>query len=234
MLREGAEVFAVARRDDRIADWSAKLPKSDLRRLQMASLDVCDRLALQKFVRNHESWLQGLDVLFNNAGLALGTERLQDAIPEDLVQVINTNVLGVLECTRLLLPFLIHKKSGLIVNMGSIAGITAYQGGTVYCASKAAIHMMTDCLRMDVGGTGVRVTTLAPGRVETDFSLVRFRGDPSKAAAVYSGLRALQPSDIAEAFRWVVGLPEHVCIPEMVIMPTDQPSATTLAPLKPQ
>ena len=232
MLREGAEVFAVARRAERMADWAAQLPKPDSQRLQMASLDVSDRVALQKFVRDHEAWLQGLDVLFNNAGLALGTDRLQDSSSEDVLQVINTNVLAVLESSRLLLPFMIRKNSGLLVNMGSIAGITPYQGGTVYCASKAAVHMMTDCLRLDVGGTGVRVTTLAPGRVETDFSKVRFRGDESKAASVYSGLRPLKAEDIAEAFRWVVSLPEHICIPEMVIMPTDQPSATTVAPLR--
>jgi NADP-dependent 3-hydroxy acid dehydrogenase YdfG len=186
---------------------------------------------MSHFLETHSEWLSKLDVLFNNAGLALGVDRLQDSDPLEIQSVVNTNVLSLLKLTRAVLPKMIARRSGLVVNMGSIAGITPYVGGTVYCATKAAVHMITDCLRLDLGGTGVRVSTLAPGRVETEFSQVRFRGDQSLAAKVSKGLRPLQAADIAEALRWIVSLPDHVCIQELVVMPTDQPSATTLAPL---
>jgi 3-hydroxy acid dehydrogenase/malonic semialdehyde reductase len=196
-------------------------------------LDVKDFHSIQNFVQRNQKWLEEVDVLINNAGLALGRDPFQESVPEDTVSVIETNVLGLLNFTRAIVPFMTAKKSGHIVNMGSVAADTAYKGGTVYCASKAAVHMFTDCLRLDLGGTGIRVSTISPGRVdETNFSNVRFKGDQAAAKKVYEGYRTLKASEVAQSIDWVISQPEHINIQELVILPTDQPSATTLDPLK--
>jgi NADP-dependent 3-hydroxy acid dehydrogenase YdfG len=135
--------------------------------------------------------------------------------------------------TRKILPMMIENQKGHIVNLGSVAGKEAYPGGTVYCATKAAVHMITDCLRIDLGGTGIRVSTIAPGRVaETEFSLVRFKGDEQKAKSVYEGFRTMTADDIASIVAWIVDQPEHINIQQILVLPTDQTTASTLAPKK--
>lgn len=231
-VSEGHQVLGVARREDKL-----KALQSDLGPHQgnfsYAVLDVNDGHQVRLVVEQHEKFFSNVDVLLNNAGLAIGRESFQESSWDDIHRVVTTNVLGLLSVTRFVLPFMIKRQTGHVINMGSVAGREAYASGAVYCATKAAVHMLTDALRLDVGGTGVRVTTIAPGRVaETEFSRVRFRGDETKAKSVYEGYRVLTADDVAGVVSYVMGLPEHINVQELVILPTDQPSATTLAPLK--
>ncbi|MCB0351591.1 MAG: SDR family NAD(P)-dependent oxidoreductase, partial [Bdellovibrionales bacterium] len=221
----------VARRADRLKEIQTELSKKT--KVIVCELDITDSQAVDKFVASQSEWLTHIDVLINNAGLALGREPFQDSKIEDAEAMLATNILALLRFTHKVLPNMIKKKSGHILNMGSIAGKTAYQSGTVYCATKAAVHMITEALRIDLGGTGVRVSTVAPGRVaETEFSVVRFKGDEDKARQVYEGYRTMSSKDVAEAIAWILDRPSNVNIQELVIMPTDQPSATMLAPVR--
>jgi NADP-dependent 3-hydroxy acid dehydrogenase YdfG len=196
-------------------------------------LDIRNPDSIAQLVCKHQNWLKGLDVLVNNAGLALGRNSLQESAADELRTMVDTNILGLLEMTRATLPFMVARKKGHVVNLGSIAAITPYAGGTVYCATKAAVHAATLALRQDLAGTGVRVTTVAPGRVaETEFSEVRYGGDKEKAKQVYQGYRVMTAQDVAETIAWIVERPAHVCVQEIVLMPTDQPNSTTVVPLK--
>ncbi len=232
LAQKGHEVFMASRRKE-VLETMARESAAVVGSFLVDALDLRKIDAIHALVERHRSWFEDCDVLINNAGLALGREALQDSKIEDSIEMIETNISGLLALTRSVLPFMVKKKSGHIVNLGSVAGDTAYKGGTVYCATKAAVHMITDCLRMDLGGTGIRVSTIAPGRVaETQFSEVRFRGDKEAAAKVYEGYRSLKASEVAESIDWVISQPAHINIQELVILPTDQPSATTLEPLK--
>lgn len=232
LARKGHSVLMAARRVDRLREI-ASAEATIVGELLVAELDVSSSDSVDKFLTAQGAWLQDVDVLVNNAGLALGRESFQESALPDIEQVIQTNVMGLLRVSRKILPFMVARKSGHIVNLGSVAGRTAYPGGTVYCATKAAVHMMTEALRYDLGGTGVRVSTVAPGRVaETEFSEIRFKGDKEKAAQVYQGFRTMTATDVAEAIAWIVERPAHVNIQEIVLMPTDQISATTMGPLK--
>ena len=232
MARKGHEVLMVSRRKDRLEEL-ARGTSTVVGSLLFDAFDVSDVSSVAAFVERQKDWLKDVDLLVNNAGLALGTETLDASREEDIVRVIDTNITGLLSLTRRVLPFMKARKSGHVINLGSVAGDTAYRGGTVYCASKAAVHMITDCLRMDLGGTGIRVSTVSPGRVaETEFSQVRFGGDLEKAKKVYEGYRVMTASDVAESIAWIAEQPAHINIQELVILPTDQPSATTLEPLR--
>lgn len=232
MARKGHQVFITARRKDRLEEI-AKTSHTIIGEFFLDSLDVSDRKDISRFVTEHSNWLKDVDVLINNAGLALGREVFHEASEEDHIKMFQTNVIGLLSLTQKIIPFMKSRKTGHIVNMGSVAGDTAYKGGTVYCATKASVHMITDALRMDLGGTGIRVSTLSPGRVaETEFSEVRFRGDKLTAQKVYEGYRVLTAEEVAESLAWIIEQPAHINIQELVILPTDQPSATTLDPLK--
>ena len=166
------------------------------------------------------------DVLVNNAGLAAGFEPIQDGDEADWDAMLDTNVKGLLTVSRALLPGMVERGSGHVINIGSTAGHEAYPNGAVYCATKHAVGALTKAMRMDLLGTGVRVSTVDPGMVETEFSVVRFHGDTDRAARVYEGLDPLTPDDIAETVVWVADRPRHVQVAEVVIMPTDQASAT--------
>ncbi len=232
LAQKGHEVFMTSRNRDSVEAVAKESPVV-VGSYLADELDVKDFRSIQNFVMRNEAWLGEVDVLINNAGLALGRDAFQESKPEDTVSVIETNVLGLLNFTRAILPFMTAKKSGHILNLGSVAADTPYKGGTVYCASKAAVHMITDCLRMDLGGTGIRVSTISPGRVdETNFSNVRFKGDTETAKKIYEGYRTLKASEVAQSIDWIISQPEHINIQELVILPTDQPSATTLEPLK--
>jgi len=180
LARKGHEVLMVSRRKDRLEEL-AKTSATVVGALLVDQLDVSSQADVANFVIRQKEWLQDVDLLVNNAGLALGADPLDANPATDIARVIDTNVTGLLTLTREIVPFMKARKSGHIINLGSVAGDTPYRGGTVYCASKAAVHMITDCLRMDLGGTGIRVSTVAPGRVaETEFSEVRFAGDLEK------------------------------------------------------
>lgn len=237
LANKGHELFLIARRADRLEALQAELSKkstvSRKSKISIAELDITNAKAVETFALKEKLWLGDIDVLINNAGLALGREPFQSTSFLDAEAMIQTNITALLRFTHTLVPFMIKKKSGHILNMGSIAGKTAYQSGTVYCATKAAVHMITEALRIDLGGTGVRVSVVAPGRVaETEFSEVRYKGDKEKARKVYEGYRTMSAADVAEAIAWILDRPEHVNIQELIIMPTDQPSATLLMPLR--
>jgi NADP-dependent 3-hydroxy acid dehydrogenase YdfG len=163
-----------------------------------------------------------VDVLINNAGGALGLESVAEGRDEDWETMLQTNVLGLLRMTRAVLPLMLPHPGGLILNIGSVAGHVAYEGGAVYCAAKAGELQITRALRLELCGTGLRVATIDPGMAETEFSLVRFKGDAARAAGVYAGVEALRAEDVAEAMVWVASRPPHVCVDEMLLKCTDQ------------
>lgn len=187
--------------------------------------DVSDRSGLEAAVAEHPEAFRDVDVLVNNAGLAYGLDPLQEARPEEFDEPIDVNVKGLLYVTRAILPDMVRRGRGHVVNLGSTAGHWVYRGGAVYCATKHAVRAITEGLRLDVHGTGVRVSSVDPGIVDgTNFSVVRFRGDADRARKVYEGLQPLTPRDIAETIWWVVDRPPHVNIQEVILTPTDQAS----------
>ena len=217
----GARLLLCARRIDRVQELAAGLDAQ----AEVFPLDVRDREAVRTALDGRDD----IDVLVNNAGLASGFEPLHTADPVHWDRMLDTNVKGLLNVTRAVVPGMVARGSGHVVNIGSIAGRETYPNGAVYCASKAAVDRITTGLRMDLLGTGVRVSTIDPGLVETEFSMVRFEGDAQRAAAVYQGLTPLTPADVADAIVWVASRPPHVQIADVVLMPTDQASATRLA-----
>jgi 3-hydroxy acid dehydrogenase/malonic semialdehyde reductase len=232
MAQKGHSVLMASRRTDRLKEIASSTP-TVVGELLFAELDVTSSASVEKFLNEHSDWLKGVDVLVNNAGLALGREPFQNCEIADVEKMIETNILGLLRVTRKILPFMLENKKGHIVNLGSVAGKEAYPSGTVYCATKAAVHMITDCLRIDLGGSGVRVSTVAPGRVaETEFSLIRFKGDEKRAQANYEGYRVMTAEEIASIVAWIVEQPEHINIQQVLVLPADQPTASTLAPKK--
>ncbi len=217
--RDGHRVIAAGRRAERLDGLRTELGDAVL----PFPLDVTDAAAVAALPGSlPEGWRQ-VDVLVNNAGLALGTGPAQGANLADWDTMVATNITGLIHMTRALLPGMVERDSGHIVNLGSIAGNVSYPGGNVYGGTKAFVGRFTDNLKADLVGTGVRVTSIEPGLVGgSEFSTVRMGGDAEKAAAVYAGTTPLTPEDIAEAVAWVVGLPAHVNINSMEMMPTCQ------------
>lgn len=192
---------------------------------QGVRLDVRDRSSIERFVAGALDALGGrVDVLVNNAGLALGLEPTASADPEDWDRMIDTNIRGLLGVTRAVLPHMLAAKHGHVIQIGSIAGHQVYEGGGVYCATKAAVHSISKALRLELCGSGVRLTIVDPGMVETEFSEVRFKGEIKRAAKVYAGMRPLTARDVAECVAFAVDRPPHVNIDQMIVMPTDQAS----------
>lgn len=212
----------VARRADRLDALSDELRTRHGAEVTVLPMDLRDKAALQMAQAADAHLFEDVDVLVNNAGLARGTEPLHEGNPEDWDEVIDTNVKALLRVTRAILPGMVRRGKGHIVNLGSTAGRLVYPGGTVYCASKFAVRAINEGIRMDVHGSGVRVTTIDPGLVETEFSEVRFRGDAERARKVYQGFQPLTPNDIAETIVWCVQRPAHVNVQEVVIYPTAQ------------
>jgi len=213
----GYDLVLAARRLPRLETLAEDLRRTG-RRVDVFELDVRDQAAVAKLSR--QPFFDQVTVLINNAGLAKGTEKVQVANPADLDAMIDTNVKGLLYVTHAFLPGLIARQ-GHVVNLGSVAGRWVYPGGAVYCASKFAVRAITEGLRLDLAGTGVRVTNIAPGMVETEFSEVRL-GNPEQAKAVYQGMRALSAADVAESIAWCLTRPAHVNVQELVLYPTDQ------------
>jgi 3-hydroxy acid dehydrogenase/malonic semialdehyde reductase len=216
---EGVRVVALARRQDRLAGLAAELGDSVL----PVRLDVRDRAAVQDVVAGLPAEFAEIDVLVNNAGLAKGLNPAQEADLDDWEEMIDTNCKGLVYCTRTILPGMVERRRGHVVNLGSVAGTYPYPGGNVYGATKAFVHQFSLNLRSDLHGTGIRVTSIEPGLSgETEFSTVRFGGDQGKADAVYAGMQPLVPADIAEAVYWVVSQPAHVNINTIEMMPVTQ------------
>ena len=215
---EGARVVAAARRADRIRDLAAELGPQVL----PLTLDVSDRAAVAAAVAGLPSEFAAIDLLVNNAGLALGLNPAQDADLDDWDQMIDTNCKGLVYCTRAILPGMVARGAGHVINLGSVAGSYPYPGGNVYGGTKAFVHQFSLNLRSDLHGTGVRVTSVEPGMADTEFSLTRFSGDQAKADAVYAGMQPLTPDDIAESIHWAATLPAHVNVNTIVLMATAQ------------
>ena len=211
-----------ARRVDRLDAVAADARKSGSPAAHVHALDVAETKSVENFVAWARSLTDRLDVLVNNAGGAKGLEPVAQAKDEDWEFMVQTNVLGVLRMTRACLPLMTGNPGSYILNIGSIAGHVAYEGGAAYCGAKAAELKITEALRLELSGTGVRVGTIDPGLAETEFSIVRFKGDSERARKVYEGIHPLTADDIAEALVWAASRPSHVCIDEMIIKCTDQ------------
>ena len=218
-VRHGHRVIAAARRVDRLEQLHKELGAA----LLPVALDVTDKASIDQALAQLPAEWKPIDVLVNNAGLALGTEPAHQASLAEWETMIETNAKGLVTMTRAILPDMVARDSGLIINLGSVAGETPYPGGNVYGATKAFVEQFTRNLRADMAGTGVRATNLAPGLCGgTEFSNVRYRGNDEAAAKVYEGTVPLTAADIAEAAYWVATLPPHVNINHMEMMPTCQ------------
>ncbi len=221
---EGASLVLASRRLEKLQGVAENCRRLGASAVEIASLDVSDAAAIDNFFQSHASQLQDLSHLINNAGLALERQALQDSSWSDIQQMLDTNLRGLIQVTHHALPRLIEN-SGHVVNIGSVTGLWMYAGGAVYGATKAAVRLFSEGLRLDLMGHKVRVTNIEPGMVESDFSLVRFKGDAPKAAQVYAGVEALKPRDIAEAIVWSCDRPTHVNVHEMILMPQAQAGA---------
>jgi NADP-dependent 3-hydroxy acid dehydrogenase YdfG len=222
---EGARLLLAARRADKLAAVAAAALQRGAQAVHTFSLDVRDRNAVQKAIDALPAEWTAIDVLVNNAGLSRGLEKLYLGNIDDWDEMIDTNVKGLLYVTRAVVPGMVERGRGHVVNLGSVAGEMTYPNGAVYCASKAAERAINDGLREDVLGTPIRVTSVDPGMVETDFSLVRFHGDAERAAKVYKGVKPLVAEDIADVIVWTVSRPEHVNIARVVLTPVQQANA---------
>lgn len=190
------------------------------------AFDVRDREAMRRAVETLPEEWHNIDVLINNAGLVIGMDKEHEGSLEEWDIVIDTNIKALLAMTRLIVPGMVKRGCGHVINIGSIAGDAAYAGGSVYCATKAAVKALSDGLRIDLVDTPLRVTNIKPGMVETNFSVVRFRGDKQKADAVYEGIRPLAGDDIADVVYYAASAPAHVQIAEVLVMPTYQATGT--------
>lgn len=224
----GYDLTLTGRRQERL-DALAKEVGTDGRTVDTLAFDVRDADALARLQQERGELFRGVDVLVNNAGLARGVEPVQEADPADWDEMIDTNIRGLLRVTRTILPDMVERGTGTVVNLGSTAGRWVYPGGTVYCATKHAVRAISEGIRMDVHGSGVRVTNIEPGLVETEFSQVRFKGDEARASKVYQGFDALTAEDIADTVAWCVSRPPHVDVQELVIFPTAQSSVRMIA-----
>lgn len=219
---EGANVLLGARRVDRLDAVAAQARKAGAPQALSFPLDVSRTVSVNEFADWTRTLTSKVDVLVNNAGGALGLEPVAEGRDEDWETMMQTNVLGVLRMTRAILPLMIKNPGSYIINIGSIAGRVVYEGGAAYCAAKAGELQITRTLRLELSGTGVRVSTIDPGLAETEFSVVRFKGDAQRAKKVYEGVTPLSAQDVAEAIVWAASRPPHVCIDEMIIKCTDQ------------
>jgi 3-hydroxy acid dehydrogenase/malonic semialdehyde reductase len=224
---EGHDIVITGRRKDRLEDLEKSLKDQYGVAVYTLAFDVRNREECFASVGLLPDAVQQIDVLINNAGLAAGREALNEADIDDWDNMIQTNVNGLLYITRAVLP-LIRKAKGHIINIGSVAGKVVYENGAVYCASKFAVDALTKGMRLDLVKFGIKVTSVNPGAVETEFSLVRFKGDKDKADAVYTGFLPLTAADIANTVFYCTTLPAHVCINDLSITPLQQADATTI------
>lgn len=232
---EGSKLLLGARRTDRLEQVASQARALGASAAHFHTLDVAQTKSVQQFAQWAQKTINGgeskaraqaapgkLDILINNAGGAHGMDTVAEAKDEDWEAMIQSNVLGILRMTRATLPLLQSNPGSTIINIGSIAGHVAYEGGAAYCAAKAGELQITRALRLELSGTGIRVCTVDPGLAETEFSVVRFKGDTSRAKKVYEGMEPLTAEDIAEILVWIAARPAHVNIDEVLVKPVDQ------------
>jgi NADP-dependent 3-hydroxy acid dehydrogenase YdfG len=220
--KEGARLLLAARRSSKLAEVASQALELGAAGVHSVQLDVRNRIAVQRAIDELPEEWAAIDVLVNNAGLSRGLDKLYTGKIDDWEEMIDTNVKGLLYVTRSVVPGMVVRGHGHVVNLGSMAGDLAYPNGAAYCGSKAAVRLINDGLREDLLGTPVRVTAVDPGMVETDFSLVRFRGDAERAAKTYKGLTPLTAEDVADAILWAVKAPAHVNIARITISSVHQ------------
>ncbi|MBW2406327.1 MAG: SDR family oxidoreductase [Deltaproteobacteria bacterium] len=218
--REGWQLILAARRRGRLKALQVELGSETS--VHTLSLDVRDQESAMTELTHLPEEFSEIDVLVNNAGLALGLEPAHESDISDWNTMVDTNIKGLLYCTRATIPGMVHRNKGHIVNIGSVAGDWPYPGGNVYGATKAFVKQFSQNLRADLFGTAIRVTNIEPGLAETEFSLVRFKGDENKAEKVYEGTQPITAEDIAEMVYWVVNLPPHININRLEVMPVCQ------------
>jgi 3-hydroxy acid dehydrogenase / malonic semialdehyde reductase len=227
--KTGARLLLCARRQDLLLKQAENLRATYNSEVLPIVLDVRDHAAIKAALEALPPEWQAIEVLVNNAGLAAGLDSVQEGNIQDWEDMIDTNVKGLLYMTRYILPGMINRNAGHVINIGSISGHYVYPKGAVYCATKFAVNALSQGLRMDLLGTKIRVSTIDPGAVETNFSNVRFKGDTQRAAAVYEGMKALTPEDVADAVLYCVTRPSHVNVSEIILMPTDQVSVNMVS-----
>lgn len=223
----GWSLLVWGRRTERLKALAARLQDNQTIQVHCQTVDVRDAAAVQQAVAELPEGLVP-EVLVNNAGLARGLDTVDAGLLSDWDEMIDTNLKGLLYVTRAVLPLMRAKSKGHVVNIGSTAAKEVYPKGNVYCATKHAVDALTRAMRLDLNGTGIRVTAVHPGMVETEFSQVRFHGDTDRARQVYQGFRPLRAEDVAEVVAWVVAQPPHVTIADVVLMSTDQASSTVV------
>lgn len=223
----GYDLILTARRAEKLAELGAEL-EAEGTKVKTLTFDVRDAEAAEKAVDSLEPEWRKIEVLINNAGLALGLDKEYEGDPDDWNTMIDTNIKGLLTMTRLIVPGMVERNEGHVINIGSVAGDAAYAKGNVYCATKAAVKTITDGLRIDLAETAVRVTNLKPGLVETNFSNVRFHGDNQRADNVYKGITPLTGADIADVAFYAASAPKHVQIAEVLILATHQASGSVI------
>ena len=225
LAKEGYQLIVCGRRKERLQELSAKVGVKTLELI----FDVSDRAAVAQALNSLPAEWKQIDVLINNAGNAHGLGKIHEGNIDDWDAMIDINVKGLLYVTKAIVPNMVERGAGHVVNIGSIAGKEAYPGGNVYCGSKHAVDAINNGMRMDLNGTGVKVSQVCPGLVETEFSLVRFKGDEDRAKTTYQGFEALQAEDIADLIRFIVTRPAHVNIADTLILPAAQASPTLVA-----
>lgn len=220
------DLIIAGRRKNRLDIISEELKSKYNIKVLTLSFDIRNNEEVKNAISSLLSEWKNIEILINNAGLAVGLSTLQDGDIDDWERMIDTNVKGLLYMSRAVLPLLADRNSGHVINIGSIAGKEVYPNGNVYCATKHAVDALTKAMRIDLVKHGIKVTQVAPGAIETEFSIVRFKGDEAKANSIYQGYKPLLPDDVANVVYYTTTLPAHVNINDLVIMPTAQASAT--------
>ncbi len=225
LAKNGFDLIIAGRREKNLEKLAAKIQESNKNEVLSLCLDVRNYEEVEKTINSLPKKWKNIDVLVNNAGLAVGVSPIEQGVVDDWDRMIDTNVKGLLYVTRCVSPLMAERKKGLIVNISSIAGKEAYPGGNVYCGTKHAVEAITKGMRIDLLPHNIRVSSIAPGMVETEFSFVRFKGDKNKAEQVYNGFKPLKAEDIADSLLFIATRPDHVSINDILIMPSAQASA---------
>lgn len=225
--KNGYDIIITGRRRERLSELEAELVQQYGARVLSLAFDVRELTQVESNLGNLPEEWRNIDILVNNAGLAVGLNHIHEGVIDDWERMIDTNIKGLLYVTRIIAPGMTRRAKGHIINIGSIAGKEAYENGNVYCGTKHAVDALSRSMRIDLLKYNIKVTNIAPGMVETEFSLVRFKGDSEKAGVPYRGLEPLHGDDIADAIYYCASLPDHVNINDLVIMPAAQANATS-------
>lgn len=222
--KHGYNIIITGRRKEKLSELVKELLSYGNIKVMSLNFDVRKQLEVSEAIEKLPDEWKDIDILVNNAGLAVGLSHIDSGAIDDWDRMIDTNVKGLLYVTRAVAPLMVERNSGHIINLGSIAGLEAYENGNVYCATKSAVESLSKSMRIDLLRNNIKVTHIAPGMAETEFAIVRFKGDKVKAGEVYKGIDALTADDIADAIYYCATLPPHVCINDLIITPTQQAS----------